>query len=248
MDIILCSGMMRSASTWSFNVCRLLASEISTTLKVTFKSVSPKYEELDNYLRDRAKEGILVIKSHFQTDLAIKLIHTNMIKNVCTIRDPRDCVASRQLFEKESFERSVYLIETCLFYVGLFQRSNNTLYIRYEEMVGNPYEYIKLISHYLGFPIDETLVREIDNQTNKSKIKMISDTLKTKPHETLLRVDSHVVDPVTQIHENHIQGGICGRWKTELNKDQIKIVTDRFKPWLITLGYETEASIENLSS
>jgi hypothetical protein len=113
-------------------------------------------------------------------------------------------------------------------------------------MMKNPTGNIKMIAKYLEVDMDDKLLAEIDDQTNINNLKKVSDSLKTRPPETLLQDRSHLVDPVTQIHENHFQGGFCGRWRNELTKDEIKIINHEFSSWLINLGYETYDSIDEI--
>jgi hypothetical protein len=250
MEIILCTGMMRSASTWSFNVCRLLGDLFACRLNLPFGSSYLNGKELDNFIRERMKSepGVVVVKIHTPGKLALECVQKNIIKNICTIRDPRDCVASRQLFEKEPFEQSVRLIKNNLVYVSFFQGCEHTLFIRYEEMMRNGSVQIKRICNYLQIEIDDNQLHDVDTRTNIASMKRVADSLKTKQPETLLRDRSHFVDPVTHIHENHVHGGTCGRWKTEMTSDQVTFLTRELKPWLISLGYETEASIKNMLS
>lgn len=238
--------MMRSASTWSFNVCRLLGILLANHFKVPSGSAYLNPNELDIFLKTRMKTepGYVVIKAHSLGEFALELIKNNEIKNVSTIRDPRDCVASRQLFEEETFEQSVHWIKNSLFYVHLYQQTKNTLFIRYEEMIRNPAFQIKEICSFLDVELSDKHLLEINEQTSMINAQRISNSIKTRPIHELLRDRSHVVDPTTQIHENHIHGGICGRWKTELSIIQQKAVIAELKPWLISLGYETEDSMK----
>jgi hypothetical protein len=45
------------------------------------------------------------------------------------------------------------------------------------------------------------------------------------------------------LHDNHIQGGICGRWRDEYTTEQKKVLIKALKSWLLELGYETDESI-----
>jgi hypothetical protein len=250
MNIILCSGMMRSASTWSFNVCRLLAILVANQLKIPTGATYLESDKLDDFLKQRMdnEPGIIVLKTHLPGNYALELIHSNKIKNVCTIRDPRDCVASRQLFDKESFQQSINWIKRDLSFIDLYLQTNNTLFIQYEIMIKHTQSQIQRICRYLDIEIGPSHLSEIDMLTGINSSRRISETLKTHPPQTVLRSGSHLVDTVTHLHENHIQGGICGRWKTELTREQIKIVNKEFREWLIILGYETELSLEIMLS
>jgi hypothetical protein len=241
--------MMRSASTWSFNVCRLLADSYATLEGMPSFSDYIDYTDLDEFLRERiTAAGISVIKVHSPGMLALQLIYSGEVKNICTIRDPRDCVVSMKEFQNESLSKAIEWIKANLYYVGHYRASGNTLFVRYEEMINNPIVKIEAIAKYLEIDTDKKLLAEIADKTNINNLKKISDDLETRPPETLLRDRGHLVDPLTQIHETHFQGGVCGRWRNELTRDEIRIVNDEFNSWLIELGYETDNSLDELIS
>ena len=238
MITIFCTGMMRSGSTWAYNVCRLIGILIAEKNNLTLYCGYRDPEYLDNFLRGK-KPVIAVFKAHSLSSLAVEFIRNKSAKNICTIRDPRDCVASRQLIEPgESFEASIDYIKNNLYYVNLYRKINNTIFIRYEEMMNEPVKEIRKIIDYLGIDLHTEIISEIDNLTSINNAKKICDSLKNRAPESLFRVGKHLTDPMTCLHENHIHGGVCGRWRTEFTQQQINKITNEFKPWLIDLGYE----------
>jgi hypothetical protein len=246
MNIIFCSGMMRSGSTWSYNVCRIIGMLIAEQTQSTLYCGYRDSKSLDEFLREKIDSAIVVYKLHSPASLALELIRNKNAKNICTVRDPRDCVASRQLIADESLDVSINFIKDNLYYVDLYKQINNTLFIRYEEMILHPLEQIREIADYLGIRLPTDILLEIDKQTSLHNAKKICDSLKYKPRESLLNVGQYLTDPVTCLHENHIHGGVCGRWKTELSREQIDRVVKEFTQWLISLEYETEESIEDI--
>ncbi len=241
MKVVLCTGMMRSGSTWSFNVCRLIGEAVARETGDQFVSQYLDYQNLDTFLANNAQSQNLlaVIKVHSPAQYALQLIRSGGAYNICTIRDPRDCVASRQLFEDESFEKSLRFIETNLSYVDLYRSFGNTLFIRYEDMIADPARYIAVIVEHLGVAITADLAAEIHTQTNIEAARSISSGVPAQSPDTVIRDQSHLVDVATNLHENHIHGGMCGRWRTELSEDQQRQVNDRLYQWIFSLGYET---------
>lgn len=198
-------------------------------------------DELDEFLRGDAlkKSGIAVIKTHFPGKLALQLIRAQKIHNLCTIRDPRDCVASRQLFEKEPFERSVEYIADNLAHVDYYRAFSNTLILRYEEMMDDSTAQIKKILGYLEFKMNDLQIGAINSNTSISAARKVSSDLEYLPPETVFIDRSHRVDPLSQIHQNHINGGHSGRWVSELSNVQKEVIIGKFRPWLEKYGYET---------
>jgi hypothetical protein len=53
--------------------------------------------------------------------------------------------------------------------------------------------------------------------------------------------DGRKVHGATQIHENHVQGGIIGRWREELAPDMQDLLNQELGPWLRMFGYDRTA-------
>jgi hypothetical protein len=250
MYFILCSGMMRSGSTWSFNVCRLIAHLLAKQFDLPF--INYRYlagNLLDNMLK-QDKLGLALAKTHNPTKFAFECLMHRTVKIICTIRDPRDCVASLQLFYNDAnFAESVFIIKNNLLILDSWRFVDRILFIRYEDMFQNPSSQIRKIADYLDFSLNDKLVEDIDNQTSMKSIKQFSEGLRHMPAESLVHdARTNLADPITQIHENHIHGGLCGRWKDELTLQQKEIVMNEFKPWLLNFEYETESSVQNILS
>lgn len=239
MNITLCTGMLRSGSTWSFNVCRLLLQHIANRDGQPFTSFYRDHQTLDKYLIENAtkQNGQLVVKVHSPAEYAMQLIYTGKANNIYTYRDPRDCVASHQTYDDVSFDISVALIRTNLLFMDEYRKSNHSLYIAYEEMMRDPLQQINKIVNYLKLDIDSNIIEEIHQQTNYEASKNIVSELETSTNSNVYRDREHVVDGQTLLHQNHIQGGNNGRWKSQFTANQIDILNREFKPWLDSLGY-----------
>ena len=248
MNITLCTGMMRSGSTWSFNVARIVMEQCAKQLHQPFSSGYNDHTGLDNFLQQNFsdKPAFFVIKVHSPAQYALSLIQQGQIQNICTVRDPRDCVASRQIFEDEDFDTSIAFIKMNEQYVNHYLTIKNTLLIRYEEMMKEPIEKIKTIMKYLNINANENIINKIHEQTSMEAAQKISENLEQGSSEKVHQVFSHLVDNTTHIHQNHIHGGTSGRWKTELNEEQQKRVNQEFKDMLIKFNYETPESMEEL--
>lgn len=248
MNITLCTGMMRSGSTWSFNVARLLMEQSAKQLNKKFFSSYDDYLSLDNFLQEHASttSTFIVIKAHHPSNYALKLINEEQVKNICTIRDPRDCVASNQLLEDKDFDESFGFTKIHLEYIQHYLNTGSTLFVRYEEMMENPIRKIDVIAKYLNINAAEEIIKYIHQETNIEAAKKIIENIPSQPKEAVHEEQSHLVDNKTILHQDHIHGGKIGRWKNDLNQEQQKTVNQEFKEMLIKLGYETSESMKEL--
>ena len=247
MRIIFCTGLIRSGSTWSYNVCRLIGTALAGQLQIPFWCGYRDAQNLDSLLDELTTKSnaIVVIKTHWPSKRVLEFMKHESVKNVYTIRDPRDCVASRQLKTKDTFENSVQLIVKNLSaYFPYYRQCKNTLFIRYEEMMKDARPYINSIAAHLGVTLHDNIASHMHEETGIENAKRISGSLAARSPDTLIHDRDHLVDPLTMLHENHIQGGICGRWRDEFSIEQKRELTHTLKPWLVVLGYETEDSLE----
>jgi len=230
-DIIFCSGIMRSASTWSFNVCRMIAEYAIKSMKGNVVVGYADGDNLEQMLAEKAfkEEGFLVIKSHFFKMGAIAMIADKKAKNVCTLRDPLDCIASRKEFVDEPYFNSINNIKACLANVEKFRKIGNTLFIQYRDIQRNPKQEIKRIIDYLKYDVPESLIDEIEEKTSMDAVKKIMSEIPFKSQYDIINNEGHRTDKLTQYHENHIQDGKNKKWETVLTPKEQKVARKKLK-------------------
>jgi hypothetical protein len=243
--LCICNGVIRSGSTWSFNVCRELYQQLALHLKHGFGSAYLDSGPLEHFIAQQwqSVNGSTVIKAHDLGPTALAAVRAGKAKAVCTFRDPRDCVASDVKFMKYPFEVCVKRVSGTLEPLRIFQTTPHILLVRYEDMMADRPREIRRIAAHLGLNIPDELVHQIDAKTNPQTSSQVCANLKHKSNNEVLKVADHRVDPATQLHENHLNGGIIGRWRDELSGDHVSYMNEFFAPWLIKLGYETPQSL-----
>src|SRR5580704_11060212 len=114
--IIICDGVIRSGSTWSFNVCRLLGHLLAKRRSQRCGMACLREQSLEQFLQAEAnlRDGPAVIKVHEVGPVAREWIRAGRAKAVCTFRDPRDCVASDMAFTGAGFDAAVQRVAISL--------------------------------------------------------------------------------------------------------------------------------------
>ena len=235
------SHIKRSGSTWSFNVCREMGAHVARSSKR--KLFSDYRGDTDLIIRDLSKTDrqdntrtVAVIKSHSPGIKTRNWAGQGKIKNICTIRDPRDCFASYERFwpkeNGESIESRIEDFRSWLELADGFSNDGYSLLIRYEDMIANSLEQIRRISDYLGIRCSEDLLKEIATSTGVEAGQAIIDRMVAGKSG-----NERVFNPVTQLHENHLNGGEIGRWRNDLPAEIQEKVHTAFLPWLIKFGY-----------
>jgi len=241
--IFICDGVIRSGSTWSYNVCRLLGQIRAKRRGEPFGIACLGENSLDQFLQVEATlgSGSAVIKAHELGPFALQSIRGGRVKAVCTYRDPRDCVASDLVFWAGGFEASLQRVARsfdCL--MRSYQDSERTLFVRYEEMIEDPPGEIAKIAEHLEIPVDRKIVDWIDGQTNIEFSRTICGQLASRPAEQVdVGRNNHRRDRVTLLHDNHIGSARPGRWRRDLTPQQGQLLSELFGGCLQTLGYGT---------
>jgi hypothetical protein len=249
--IIICDGVIRSGSTWSFNVCRLLAQMLAERRCETLISHYLDEQQLDQFLRAEVYlwKGPAVVKGHVTGPLALEWIRTGRAKGVCTFRDPRDCVASDVSFFGGGFNTSLQRVNASLASLASYLDFGRTLFIRYEEMMDDRPGQIRRIAAHLNIAIDQKDLERVDEQTNIHSARKIAQQLASRADDQIDTVlNTHRRDLKTLLHDNHIGTGKVGKWKQDLTDEQGQQLTQLFRRSLLLLGYETEASLQALCS
>jgi hypothetical protein len=241
--LFLSLGILRSGSTWSYNVCQAFGRLLAARRRQPFGSAYMTHVELDMFLNTEGPNlrGPTVIKAHAITTTALEWIATGRAKVVCTYRDPRDCVISMMTFFSGDLAKTSRQIVESFDYMKFYQKAGNTLFVRYEQMMADPLGQIEQIGRHLNVDVDQAMLREIEHGTNVQSSRKICQELKSRPETAVQRSGSHRVDPLTGLHDNHIFNAKIGRWKEELSDAQGASLTEFFRPWLVALGYEPMA-------
>ena len=105
MRAIFCTGFRHSASTWSYNVCRLMESAVAKQENCRLLLGFSEMDRLDKILiREKDTDCRLVYKVHVPGEEVKKWIREGKAKNITTIRDPRDCVRSAYKNREQTFD------------------------------------------------------------------------------------------------------------------------------------------------
>ena len=243
-SLFLSLGVLRSGSTWSYNVCQAFGRLLAARRRQPFGSAYMTHVELDMFLNTEGPNlrGPTVIKAHAITNTALEWIATGRAKVVCTYRDPRDCVVSMMTFFGGDLVKTSRQILESFDYLTFYQKAGNTLFVRYEQMMADPLGQVEQIGRHLNVDVDHAMLREIERATNVQSSQKICQDLKKRPEAAVLRSGSHRVDPATGLHDNHIFNAKIGRWNEELSDAQGASLTEFFRPWLVALGYEPTAA------
>jgi hypothetical protein len=239
LGVVLCTGILRSGSTWSFNVCRLMAKVVAGRERTPMWSGYMLANQTEQFFQTTGHPpGPTIIKTHGLGPIALEKVRTEQAKSVCTYRDPRDCVASLMTFTGQYFEEAVESIRGTMGSLDEYRKAGNTHFIRYEQMLDDSLGQVRGIADFLGVTIEEPMLARIDEKSNLESSKKVCEDLRHRPAGEFMRsAEDHRVDPQTWLHHNHIHSGQVGRWREEMSPQQAQELNRVFAPWLERLGY-----------
>src|SRR5258708_4909325 len=169
--VVLCDGMLRSGSTWSFNVAlRLLRScdpnrktfgIFSESPAVLAAAVMPRYSHL-------------VIKSHALDASTHELCRTGAVKTIYTWRDPHDVVISCLRMFGYSVEHSIGLIQNALRTWSFHRATNSAFIVSYDTIMSRPSAGIAGIADFLGLTIEPEILSQIGEELSFENMKRFS--------------------------------------------------------------------------
>ncbi|AFY72174.1 sulfotransferase (plasmid) [Thalassoporum mexicanum PCC 7367] len=237
--------MARSASTWSYNVCKSILAAVNQIYNAGYVG---EFDAVDAFLQNKTfpEHQHILLKAHTPGKQTLAAIVDGQIKNIFTYRDPRDSLCSRMQFEGKEFKLAMWGVIYNLIYYDWYQNNSQTLFINFKDIMGQPAQEIARIADYLGVSLSKEICEQIAIDNGLKKSQKVIENLSQLPQEQLFHEGERVIDKSTLLQTGHIAGAKTGRWRDELDRKQQIVTNTVFAPWLVSLGYETEASLMEL--
>jgi hypothetical protein len=215
--LVLCNGMPRSASTWSYNVTMAL-------LRRTAQEVCGDYDEnLHRFLCGLPASCVhAVLKCHSLDAAGLGLAQLQAAKVVYTWRDLADATASFMTMFDVDFEHTIALMSNSL---DLYRRHrrNGALILSYEAITQQPTESVAAVASYLNVAVRQEQVAEIAEANSFGRMReRVKEITMLDYGERMVRHDRTSYDPDTLLHINHIRDGSSGYGATRLTQAQLR--------------------------
>jgi hypothetical protein len=227
--LVLCNGMPRSASTWSYNVT-------IAVLHSTGEEITSGYDEdLHHFLTGLPVSCVYaVLKCHSLDTAALGQSGSQDAKVIYTWRDLADATASFMTMFDVDFEHAVAVMSSSLD-LYRFHQSNGALILSYEAITQQPIESVARIASHLNIAVPQEVIAEIAEAhalaRMRQKVKEIGtdeydDRLahheRTAYVEAVRRNRRYVYDPETLLHIGHIRDGSIGYGASRFTRDQLR--------------------------
>ena len=218
-----CLGMYGSASTWLFNVVRMLVeAETSRPARVQFVS-SP------NEFQGFSAGEVDLIKTHeIEGDATILALAKGAARLFITVRDPRDAVTSLIQARSHSFERALHFVEQSARLCRSMAGDKRVRLFRYESGFFDDPATVGQIAAHLGLAVSAELAQAIFAANSRAEVEKHIAQMPQRQGVLRDAVSGDLLDPYTQWHTHHAgrKGGIK-RWPGALTRAQIAEIEAR---------------------
>ncbi len=267
--LIVCNGMIRSGSTLQYNLVRNILENSKLGRGEGFydskNCVLSKYQ-INQWADDDYYHVIKTHELHPEIVQLSKSNKANLLKICYIYRDIRDVAASvKNKWGREGEELIASLDRAVNTYYEIM-KIQNVFIQRYEDVFNNTSRNVEEISNFLNIFIekkvfnrivDEYSIQNVKKQTKSFKLILLKKLLMffriitpVKARKIFRPIisnmtgfkGSNVFNKKTQFHPDHISKnkGAIGSWRTDLNNYEKKIITERYRSWLIERGYIIE--------
>jgi len=242
-------GMVRSGSTWIYNVVREILSETGCGSAIGYVGEG---SSLDQALQSPAESTPRLIKFHDPTDIACDMLASGRARAIYSRRDLRDVAVSLIRFENTSLvdlicsQRLGRIIATH----ERWTACDNLLCIEYTDAMARQRETIAQMAGFLGLPLSTEAAQRIAERCSLDQTRQRMQAISSH-HEGDDGLQTRDVgrgrqyDRQTLLHANHVtSGGITGAYRDVLDKGEIALFDGIYGDWLQSNHYDTASILE----
>jgi hypothetical protein len=233
---IFCGGMQRAGSTLQFQLTARLVEEAGRGKRVEW--VKP--DQFPALRQEHAgDEGWKVLSTHVCTDEIAREFDRGHAMAVYVFRDLRDVFVSAMTKYSETFDQlwASAFLEACVHEHKRWTRLPRVLVSRYEQMIVDLPGEVRRIADHLGIFLDPRAQAQIAAEHTLDKQRQRIADARKRGGLREAYPNGPLFDPHSNLHMDHLYSGGSGGWKDVLTREQVALIEDRFRDWLITNGY-----------
>ncbi len=233
-------GMLRSGSTWAYNVARLLLEHAGRGTAIGFVGEGDAVEQA--LLKQEGKAPRL-IKFHLPLPKAEALLESGAARAIHTQRDLRDVAVSLMNFESQDFDTVLQRLPEIIQTHARWKRQPNIISIEYADIRQSPKEVVRTLADFLGIAVDDDAIERIVHACSLQSVQRQLQAMDTSKADNVTAIDQdRKFHNQTLLHGNHItSGGQTGAYRDMLNESQIERLNAVLHDWLVAEGYEEDA-------
>jgi len=255
--LVICVGLIRSASTLQYQLCRELLNKTDHTLIDYW--YTEKVKEIEHAINNRNSVPLSIIKTHSYFDIFGSISDCDDIAFLTSYRDLRESSMSAMEAYKMPFDEVVSSkwFETEMTNLSQLKKLDKILFQNYNQFIHLLPTAVNDMASFLQINI-EFDINEICRNYNKNsqieKIEKHNSKFRSKIIDKVNRLFQIMnptnrrkqglfqnIDPKTTLHHNHINKNDL-HWNTYFSRHQKDIMKDIIGDWLIEYGFEKDTS------
>jgi hypothetical protein len=237
--IVLFTGMVRSGSTWVFNIARVL-------LLAKTPAVFGEYrDDIGAALAgvDAAVEHHL-IKTHEPDPVGRALIQDGTCRAICTYRNPLDCIASQMEGFGARFEDAVAAVHEGLALLRFQALAGGVRFIAYDDIVERPHDAVGAIARHLDCMLGPAEAERIAAHFSKENVARF--TARFKDHAVGQVGTSEAWESITLFYSDHIRARPSPP-EALLSPEQLGQAIDRLRDFVDASGRLSDELMRRLA-
>lgn len=192
--IVFVAGMMRSGSTFSFNVVRELLSSRGSVYADACNSIAEVVEQSQS-------ADHVIVKSHDGDTESLKLVSNGTIPAICTWRKPVDAIAS--WIDTFGFDYEQSLASYRAWHGMFIEIKDKSLLLSYEDIEHKRTDCVRRIADHILRDVTDAEVTSISSKFSKANAKAVADRVSAGgPDVVDIGFSQH--DRVTFLHRRHV--------------------------------------------
>ena len=172
--LVLCTGMGRSGSTWSFNVVKQLLAQTSVSVRAGY---------LDAVGEALGREGPvcdhLVVKTHAPDAVGLALIKQRACRTIYTYREPLGSILSAMESRGQTLEPAADAVKASLDLMRFQVEAGGVRLVWYDDIVERPQEVVQAIARYLELALPEAAIAGVATMLSRDNVRRIIRALGT---------------------------------------------------------------------
>jgi hypothetical protein len=165
--LVLCTGMRRSGSTWSFNVVKQLLARTSS-------AVQSGAGDLGDLLRRQgAACEHVIFKTHAPEELGRALIKQRACRTVFTYREPLDSILSGMETFGDPLDTQIDGVKNDLDVMRFQVEAGGVLCVWYGDIVERTHEVVQAIADYLALALPADAVADVATMLSRDNVRRV---------------------------------------------------------------------------
>lgn len=220
-------GIPSSASTWVYNILKVILKKRETSVDAY---QCETLGDLERNIGSTARAHVW--KAHNLQHPLLRMIELTEMPIVISIRDPRDAVASlvgrfnaNPVDSAQQVMRSIASV-----FSATAAASRRSMVCVYETSFPERVETVQAIADLMRIALTPAEVIAIQSEFSLAQVKKFTSGLDALPGERLVRNGDDVMDRDTQFHRVHVSDAAIGKWRNVLPPDLHADIDGLFDP------------------